>query len=252
MNMDGRTPPRSSLLPTALANSLQPHAVHLWWINLEAESAGLEWRGMLSEEERQRAERFVFEADRRRFTCAHLALRAILADYLEMAPADIQLETGVHGKPRLTTASMPADGGKLYFNLSHSHERALLAITEAGEIGVDVERIRPLDNLDELGRACFSRRERMLRDAALDQLADDPQRDRLLSAELRSFFTLWTRKEALLKGLGEGLLPSLEAFDTEAMAAGWTLRNLEKWPGYAAAFAVQTTGIIDVQFQEWL
>ena len=164
----------------------QGRDVHVWSIDLAAPAAGpSEW---LDERELERARRFVYADDSRRYVRAHLALRAILGAYLGREPAGLDFVEQELGKPRLL--QVPA--GR-YFNLSHSKDMALLALGAADEVGVDIEAVR--DDLpgEELASA-------VLCEAELEQLAAlaDGQR-------AQPFVTCWTRKEACLKALGLGL-----------------------------------------------
>lgn len=180
-------PPADFNLPAA--------ELHVWQIPRdvpEKELARLE--GLLSAGERERAGRFHFERDRRRFVAGRGALRLILAAYLQREPAEVSFDTGPRGKPAVA-------GDSPHFNLAHSDALAVLAVTRAGPVGVDIERIRPMDDLDRLVQRCFSAAERA-------ELAALPAEDRL-----RGFFTGWVRKEAFLKAAGVGLAMPLDGFD---------------------------------------
>ena len=211
--------------------------MHVWRIALDR-GDGDSLRSGLSSDELARAARFHFERDRTRFSVARAALREILAHYLGASPAEIAFVYGDHGKPALA----PPDGD-LRFNLSHSHDLALCAVARGREVGVDVERIRELDDLEELSRRVFSAREQ----AALRRLPE-PNR-------LAGFFTAWARKEAFIKALGEGLSHPLERFDVSLepdrparleridgdaeRAARWTLAAVEVEAGHTAALVVE-------------
>jgi 4'-phosphopantetheinyl transferase len=196
---------------------------------------------LLDAEEKDRAARFVRAADSRRFIRAHAALRVFLARSLGLDPRDVRYETTEHGKPRLA-AGLAASG--LEFNLSHSHEIAVVAATRAGVLGVDVERERELPDAMDIAQKYFSPDER--RDLS-----------RLPSAERQgAFFRCWTRKEAVVKADGQGLGLPLDSFDVDlapgslsalrgfrhrAMGEGqWSLRDLSAPAGYAAAGAIRT------------
>jgi 4'-phosphopantetheinyl transferase len=193
----------------------------------------------LSEAERVRATRFRFDADRARFVASHAALREILASCLDVAPASLEFGEGTHGKPFLAA---PAHCRSLRFSLSHSGEIALVAVTLGREVGVDVERVRPRDDLDGFVARYLSSIER-------EALARVPAGDRL-----RAFFETWTLKEAYLKACGDGLLRELDAFDVTVGDAQprllavrdrpgdelrWGLRRLDPGEGYVAALAIE-------------
>ena len=163
---------------------IESAAAHVWLIDLDVPRHGSE--AALSAQERLRLGRFRSGEDARRWGRAHGAARSILARYLQVAPASLRFGQSTSGKPHLAHEGAPS------FNLSHSGALAVLAVAD-GEIGVDVELARP--RIDEVAIA-----RRAIGDAAADRLA-------LLSPGERTaqFLTLWTRHEAHLKLLGEGL-----------------------------------------------
>lgn len=169
--------------------------VHVWRVDLEAPTPGPAVK-TLDPAEKARAARFVFERDRRRFVASHGALRAILSLYVGEAPEDVAFTEGPHGKPALLQGK-----GAVRFNLSHSGEIALVAVGRDREVGVDVEAWREIADLLALARTCFSEAERAV-------LASLPELDRR-----PAFFAGWTRKEAFLKALGDGLARPLDRFD---------------------------------------
>ena len=134
------------------AEVLGEDEVHVWRIALDC-GDGDSLRSGLSSDELARAARFHFERDRTRFSVARAALREILAHYLGASPDEIAFVYGGHGKPALAPPH-----GDLRFNLSHSHDVALCAVARGREVGVDVERIRELDDLEENPDGMFSRR----------------------------------------------------------------------------------------------
>jgi len=152
----------------------------------------------------------------------------ILSLYLDCRPADVLFRAGAHGKPFLEPA---AHGQRLRFNVSHSHELALVGVTAASEVGVDIERVRPLEDLDAMVARHFAPRERraFTRAAPADRL--------------RTFFRHWTLKEAYLKASGVGLSGPLDAVDvTIGRHAEWTVRPLSPDAGYVAALVVAGRG----------
>ncbi len=218
--------------------TLAQDQVHIWHLLLEEEVARVEELcGLLSRDERGRAARFHFEKDRHHFIVTHGCLRRILGRYLNLAPEQLQFTYSHYGKPALAYAS------RLSFNLSHSQTAALLAITPAPTVGVDIEQIRDGLPCLEVAKHFFSPQEQ----AALAELPPE------LQAE--AFFNCWTRKEAYIKARGEGLALPLDQFDVTlapgqpaqllhtrpdaAGAARWTLQALSVDAGYAAAVAVE-------------
>ncbi|NTU86167.1 MAG: 4'-phosphopantetheinyl transferase superfamily protein [Chloroflexales bacterium] len=184
--------PRPQTMPP-----LNGEEVHLWRAPLEiAPELRARLGQTLSPDERARAERFVFEADSRRWSVARGVLRALLGLYLGCAPEEVRLRYMPRGKPLLDGAH--AD---LHFNLSHSHELALYAITRGVALGVDIEHIdRPGIDHAQLARSVLSAEER----SALDRLAP--------ALRQAAFWHCWTRKEAFVKALGAGLSFPLDQF----------------------------------------
>lgn len=165
---------------------LRPEEVHLWWVEAAPENGpSAEW---LAEEERARSLRFHRERDRRRYVARQSALRGILGVYLDREPGALRFADGPHGKPFL--AMSDSDG--LCFNLSHSEGRVLVALAREREVGVDVEAVRILPELERMAEQIFTPFERTI----YETLAP--------GARLSAFFRGWTRKEAALKALGEG------------------------------------------------
>ncbi len=186
----------------------------------------------LAADERERALRFRLERDRQRFVVARAALRLILGRYLSRPPTEIALAFGPNGKPSL------ADAGPR-FSVTHCEDLALVALADAAELGVDVERLgRELDVAPLIAHFA-STQER----ADFDALGPQEQRS--------AFFHWWTRKEALLKAVGGGLSLPLDGFDVtiapgDARLVGtriaefngaWSLQDLSPAPGYVGALA---------------
>lgn len=210
--------------------------VHLWRLHLEPPTRTLtQLAETLSPEEQERAARFHFAVHRQRFIAGRGLLRAILAGYLDLAPAAVTFAYGPQGKPRLK------DDG-LRFNLSHSNDIGLLGITDLPAIGVDVEHIRPLRDLQAMARRFFAPGE-VKRLLALPTPTQEV-----------AFFRCWTRKEAFIKALGTGLSMPLDSFEVafagnepprlrhiggdEMAGASWALRAVEVGSGAVAAVAV--------------
>ena len=219
--------------------SLARGELHLWTSGLDRPPAEVEQLTLaLSPDERERAGRFHFERDRRRFTVGRGFLRTLLAHYLGRSAAAVEFRYGPRGKPELAGGDT---GSGLRFNLSHSGGRVLCALTRELDVGADLELIRPLHNLDGLAATVFSAREL----AALHALP----------APLRqaAFYRCWTRKEAFIKALGDGLSWPLDSFDVTlgpseparllriagdpGGPARWCLHALED-EGWVAAVAV--------------
>jgi 4'-phosphopantetheinyl transferase len=221
--------------------TLSSHDVHVWRASLELSAEHVQrLRQTLAADEIARAERFYFEKDRKHFIVARGVLRVILSRYLGLDPTQLEFSYSSYGKPALTTSP-----GKdwLRFNLSHSHELALYAITYGREVGIDIEYMRDKVSSEAIAEHYFSPREVTVL--------------RALPVSLRreAFFTCWTRKEAYIKARGEGLSFPLDHFDVSLVpgepaallhtlgdpheASRWSLQALAPAMGYAAALAVE-------------
>lgn len=171
---------------------LDENAVHLWGIELTGSRHCLKrCAGWLDEIERHRAARFVRDDIRQRYVLAHGGLRAVLSRYLRVAPDVIALNRSATGKPFLTRELR--DRSAITFNLSHAHDRALIAVSKRQEIGVDLEFIRAGIEVEHLSKRFFTPSEH----TAIMQATEDRRPTR--------FFRYWVAKEALLKAQGIGL-----------------------------------------------
>jgi 4'-phosphopantetheinyl transferase len=177
---------------------LANNEIHIWRAFLPSDETTLgRFQSSLADEERARADRFVFERDRNRFVAARGILRQLLAEYIKRSPSELQFSHGPQGKPFLVTND-PASA--LEFNISHSHDMALFAFARERSLGIDVELLRPEFAGEDIARRYFSA-------AEIEEL-------RALPPELRTegFFLCWTRKEAYIKARGEGLQIPLASF----------------------------------------
>ena len=224
--------------------SLTENEAHVWLASLEQpESVMRQLKQTLSSEELFRAGKFHFDKDRHHFMVARGVLRTLLSRYLQMQPARLQFAYNANGKPSL---DMPLHEKTLHFNLSHSHNQALLVFSYAGSVGVDIEYMRPDVAFEQVARVSFSPREQAL-------LLALPLEERQ-----SAFYACWTCKEAYIKGRGTGLSLEPNLFDVAFLPgepaallasredprepAHWTLQALEPGAGYAGALAVEGHG----------
>lgn len=184
----------------------------MWRVGLEVVASASEkqvgsWSKLLSPEELQKANTFRLEVLRREYIGAHAALRFTLGNCLGISPAAVRFveastggEAGLRIKPSLMASIPSARGsGDLRFSLSHTHGVSLIALAESREVGVDIERQRPMDDLESMAANVMSAEE--LRVWATLRPEDRRQ----------AFFNLWTRKESYLKAIGLGLFHRLES-----------------------------------------
>jgi 4'-phosphopantetheinyl transferase len=226
----------AAFLPTKAAGvTLGARELHVWAVPLHGDPEPQD--ALLSAAERERLARFRIVDHRRRFQIGHGALRAILGGYLGADPREIEFRRGPRGKPYLA-----AQGP--FFNLSHSGKLALIAVGGV-ELGLDLEKVRHLESFNEIGRRHFSESEF----AALDALQGDARR--------LAFYRCWTRKEAYIKALGEGLSMPLDTFDVSLCDApkllacrdgrehpeNWSLHDVSPGPEFVAACAVRAPGL---------
>lgn len=218
--------------------SLDSEAVHIWWGALNPPDDTLpKWYALLSEDEKARAGRYYFERDRLRYIAGRAYLRMLLGGYLGMDPARIEFFDSGLGKPALRTT---LEGHSLQFNLSHSEDRVLVALRWQRAVGIDLERIHPMPDEDDFARQFFCEPEAAL----LRSLSGEAKR--------RTFFELWTCKEALLKAMGDGLTRPINEVEVAlqegaarlvsiagdpVLAAAWQITLFRPAAGYQAALA---------------
>ena len=211
--------------------------VHLWIVRLEASEGPFEQLSTwLSPDETARAARFRFDKHRRAFVLGRAALRALLGRHLGVPAAQVSFSYGPKGKPALADATHP-----LRFNASNSGNLAAIAITEGCEIGVDIEQRRPVPEIERIAERFFAPQEA----AELMALPE--------ALRTQGFFNCWTRKEAYIKAVGDGLSVPLDGFrvtlrpgaaaqlldlgGSREAARGWTMHDFFPEPGYAGAVA---------------
>ena len=202
--------------------------IHIWRVPLhQPQNLADRLEGLLDPEEKERAARFHFAEDRIRYTIAHGALRTILGQYLNQAPADLSFRRGRFGKPCLSVpteargrnraaglhgsrgASAPASTPQgLHFNLSHCRDLAVIAVSSGRLVGVDVEAVRDVGKLDSIVKRYFSPEEKRF-------LASAAPRE-----HPRALVTLWSRREAAAKALGLDLSAALATVNVPVYPPG--------------------------------
>jgi 4'-phosphopantetheinyl transferase len=221
--------------------TLVENQVDIWHMDIAGETDNLhQYRSLLSQDEARRADRFHFEKHRTRFIKARAGMRQVLAGYTAIAAEALTFSYGTNGKPKLSEESKKSG---ISFNLSHSDDIAILAVTRGLTVGIDVERINPEFATEEIASRFFSA-------AEVECLQALPVAERV-----DGFFSCWTRKEAYIKALGDGLSLPLDSFEV-AFGPGtpaallrvktdpsevtrWSMYDIAVAPGYRAALVVQ-------------
>jgi 4'-phosphopantetheinyl transferase len=217
---------------------VRPADVHVWAFIIEEPREVVDaWRRVLSDDERRRADRFVHESDRRRWTVARGGLRYLLSRYCDTPPGALAFEQGAAGKPSLTAAAHRHR--TIHFNLAHSHGRALLAVGGTRPVGIDLEQARGDFDTIALARHYFCERE-------LEAITAAP-----VLHQREAFFRHWVAKESVLKAQGVGLSFPLDRFfvtfdaddafarvqsrDPSRLDPDWFIRLLAAEEGWHAA-----------------
>lgn len=208
---------------------LPEHEIHLWRITLtDFAEQEKKFFTLLHADEQARAKRFHFDLHRQRFIITRAMLRRILHNYLSIAPNDIVFSYGPQGKPFIVNNAL-----NLTFNLSHSDEMAVIAITKNYDIGVDIEKIKEADH-EGVVKRFFSHQEYL-------QFMDCAAHERILK-----FYRIWSRKEALIKAVGAGLFVPLDNFSVSLsepsewitlMDKQWYVESVDVHAEYETAFA---------------
>jgi len=225
--------------------------VQVWLIRLDRESPQanqlVRW---LSADEKARSERFRFPEDRERFVVCRAALRSILGARLGISPADICFDYGEYGRPTLRETTGHSG---LYFNVAHCRGLGCVAVAAGHNVGVDVEAVRRLNDLDLMIRKTLAPSEQR-------HMAGLPAGDRL-----RTFFRYWTLKEALLKVIGVGLQWPLREIELDLSTRGRIARLPANLPArgrlliqeldldgdYCGALATESTDPPQIEYKIW-
>jgi 4'-phosphopantetheinyl transferase len=215
-------------------------SVAIWNIFIPDHRAeALECRDLLTDDELERAEKLVKPGDSGRFILCRGLLRRILADYLQTDPCGLRFSRNPQGKPFLENSG-------LEFNLSHSHDRLLIAVTAGRAVGVDIEFRRSGLNMESIAKRWFAPEEQ-----AFFQALENPE---------EGFFEIWSKKEAYVKALGLGIYQELNTFAVPlgespffpvlgccdapgGCGESWFFQTLEIDSSYAAALVSQAPAV---------
>ncbi|MDR3492637.1 MAG: 4'-phosphopantetheinyl transferase superfamily protein [Gammaproteobacteria bacterium] len=221
---------------------LNPNEVSLWRAALSVTEEQLsEFFAVLSPDEIARAEKFKFPIHKQRFIAARGILRCILSYYLLIEPQEIQFSYTAHGKPYIADNDVE-------FNVSHSHDMAVFAVTKRFPIGVDIEKIKSTYE-DAVAKRYFSQQEY----AGLQEVS--------LAQQAKTFYQIWANKEAVIKAMGLGVHYSLESFTVpiketkrvfslQLEKTNWSLQTFAAHPDYTAAVVTEQP-IEKILYWEW-
>ncbi len=218
--------------------------IHVWRIPLDLPKWQIhELEQALSQDEELRADRFYFARHKRRYIAARGSLRKILGIYLDSDPESLLFSYSTKGKP-----SIP--NGNIFFNLSHSNELALCAISGNRLIGIDIEHLRPVNDIEGLSKRYFSHQEfQIIKSLPFEKKTE-------------TFYTIWTFKEAYLKAIGKGLegLEQVEVSFSQEKPSGllkingrnlnaksWGVSRIKPAREYTAALAVEEGGNMSIR-----
>lgn len=226
-------------MPPLPTPPLPDSTIHVWCATFSGLHTDLpHYISLLSLDEKERSQRFHFAEDQNHYILGRGLLRTLLGSYINMEPAQIEFNYGKYGKPALKSRS---DLG-VEFNLAHSNDLILYAIGRHARVGIDIEYIRPMPDMDNFAQHFFS--------------ADEITMIGSLSgrAKEEAFFKLWTCKEAFLKAHGNGLATpldqveislsnngtaNLESIDADKeKARHWHLKIFTPMQDYQAAIAI--------------
>ena len=212
---------------------MKENEVHIWRYTLNKEDYYNEKKlPLLSNEEHTRCNKYLREEDQIRYVGNHRFVRQVLANYLNTPPSQIIFSKATMGKPYVKDCG-------LFFSYSYRGNLGLLSISKQEEVGVDIEKMRPLLDAKTFISFSFSEKEKEI----------------IYNSKPAEFqntlFTFWTFKEAIIKALGVGLNADLtrvdlsEFFYSESNALSFdknnlfTLKKIAAVEGYKAAFAIK-------------
>jgi 4'-phosphopantetheinyl transferase len=236
--------------PVGLA--LRTDEIHIWFSDLDETADEVnEYFQTLSAHERRKAGQFHFDKDMKRYIARHGILRMILGSYMGIKANELRFKQGENGKPR-----SDEQFGKrtVHFNLSHSNGAVLFAFARNHEIGVDIEHICGIVEMEQIVERFFSTAEQEV----FKLLPEEQKRE--------AFINVWTCKEAFIKARGDGLSYALDKFDVSMLpdapvkllrvngdtreASRWCLQSLKPAPDYVGAFAVKSN-LLELKCWRW-
>jgi 4'-phosphopantetheinyl transferase len=218
---------------------IEDNHIHVWQARIDT-SSGFpeEILNTLSQDERERAHKFQFQKDREHYILRHYQLRLILSKYCGCQPHEIKFRYNSYKKPFIF---MP-EFKEIKFNISFSHDLMLVGLNKHKDIGIDIEKVHEIHDLETLAVNNFSSQELKALNENLDKT--------------KTFFTIWTRKEAFIKATGKGMYYPLKSFCVNIISTGscerpvifnrpiksrlWRIAELITSEGYIASLAIKS------------
>jgi 4'-phosphopantetheinyl transferase len=218
---------------------IEDNQVHVWQARIDNSSVYSEdTSSTLSQDERERAHKFQFQKDREHFILRHYQLRLILSKYCGCQPHEIKFRYNSYKKPFIF---MP-EFKEIKFNISFSHDLMLVGLNRHKDIGIDIEKVHEIHDLETVAVNNFSSRELKILNETLDKT--------------KTFFKIWTRKEAFIKATGKGMYYPLKTFCVNINSTGncehlvifnrpirskqWRIAELNTSEGYIASLAIKS------------
>ncbi len=232
-----------TILIYILTHKIQTGELHIWRYTVnEQDYIAEQTNPILSVEETEKSKRFVREEHTINYVCNHRFVRNVLAVYLNILPSEIKFSITDLGKPFI-------ENSNLFFNVSHSKNQALLAISKDGEVGVDIEYMKDLQDAITFSNYSFSDEEKAM-------IFKNKEIDKDV------LFTFWTFKEAYIKATGTGLSVDISKINLSDFYGNevhkfrndtWTLKRLQADEGYKAAFAIakQIDKVAEFRYDEF-
>ena len=207
--------------------------LHIWRYSLNGQDYRTEKESpVLSKEEQNRYNAYINESDKIRYIGNHRFVRQVLSKYLNILPAQVQFSQTAMGKPYVENSG-------LFFNYSYRGDFGILALSRNEEVGVDIEKMRILQDIPTFTEFCFSEKEK--------QIIFKSDKEKFQE----TLFIFWTFKEAIIKSLGVGLNVDISEIDLSdffykelnALAYdggnAYTIKNIDAPQGFMAAFAMK-------------
>ena len=226
-------------------SDLQRSEIHLWFADLNSldrSAMSNEVAHWLHGEEKNRYNRYQSQSQKEHFLFGRVLLKTILSKYIGCAPVDLKFDFDTRGKPFLSSNNTLS----VTFNLSHSDNRLVFAVSKSQDLGVDLEIIKK-------ERAILKIAERYFSPSETRELRNLPK-----ASQVKRFYELWTLKESVLKACGSGLSRGLSkiefSFPTSdklvmhsapgnGNLTNWQSWQIEEYKNYMLAVSVKSLDI---------